>query len=146
MTAQGTKAWIFCIKLLSDTQAAAVIAGLAAGIVLVSLFASLFGSVGPIVQPRFHTDLLIEGLKDRYSVDEEINFIVRAAGYGRVCAYPFIKIIDLDRGGSVIFSTAERGVFLPVCDPDPHNFEQIGHHQSLVCLTRWPSIESVITK
>ncbi|MEM3159604.1 MAG: hypothetical protein QXJ74_02355 [Nitrososphaera sp.] len=108
---------------MADTQAAPVAAGLAAGIVLVALFASLFGSTAPADQ-RLHVELSIEGLKDRYSVGEQINFVVRAAGYGTVCAYPFVKVIDLDRGGSVIFSTAEKGVFLPVCDPDPHSFEQ----------------------
>lgn len=123
MTAQGRKAGTSCTRLLADTQAAPVIAGLAAGIVLVALFGSLFSSTAPLVQQRLHTDLSIEDLKGVYSVGEIIHFTVRATGYGPVCGYPFLKVIDLDRGGSVIFSSADR--FLSVCDQSPRGFDEL---------------------
>lgn len=91
---------------------------------LVALFASLFSLENPVVQ-RLHTDLSIEGLKDTYSIGERIDFAVKATGYGTVCAYPFVRVIDIDRGDIVIFDTAERGILLPVCDPDPRSFNDM---------------------
>lgn len=100
-----------------------VIAGLAVGIAFVVLFASFFNSATPILQREFHADLSIEGLKDRYSAGERIDFTIRAAGYGAICGYPDFKVIDLDRNGETIFAP-ERGIILLVCDLDLHNFDR----------------------
>jgi hypothetical protein len=104
---------------LADTQAAPVAAGLAAGIVLVALFSA----ANPIAQGRFHTDIAIEGLKDRYSAGERIDFAIRTTGYGTMCGHPDFHIIDIDRGAEIIF-TSEKGTILPVCDPDARNFDE----------------------
>ncbi|MGI0018984.1 MAG: hypothetical protein ACREAY_00780 [Nitrososphaera sp.] len=100
-----------------------VIAGLAVGIAFVVLFASFFNSATPIVQREFHADLSIEGLKDRYSVGEKIDFAIRATGYGAICGYPDFKVIDLGRNEEIIF-TPKRGITLHLCDLDPHNFDR----------------------
>jgi hypothetical protein len=100
-----------------------VVAGLAVGIAFVVLFASFFDSAAPIVQRKFHAELSIEGLKDRYSVGERIDFTVRAAGYGTICGYPDLKVIDWDRNGKTILAP-ERGITLLICDLDAANFDR----------------------
>ncbi len=97
-----------------------VIAGLAVGIAVVVLFALLFGGANSIAQRKFPIDISIDGLNDRYSVAESIDFTIRATGYGIMCGYPNVKIIDLDRGGEIILSLPE-GVILVLCDPDANN-------------------------
>lgn len=97
---------------------------MAVGIAFVVLFASFFKSATPIVQREFHANLSIEGLKDRYSVGEKIDFTIRATVYGAICGHPNLKIIDLDRNGEIIFAP-ERGIVLLVCDLDyASNFDR----------------------
>lgn len=98
------------------------IAGLVIGIAFVVLFASIFTS-SQLSQSDRLTDLSIEGLKDSYSIGEEIDFAIRATGYGIICGYPDFKIIDLDRNEDIVFSLDER-VILVVCDPDAINFNK----------------------
>lgn len=102
---------------------APVVAGLAAGIAFVILFASLFSSAAPVVQSRFHADLSIDGLKDRYSVGESIDFTIRATGYGVACGYPDVEIIDLDRHGETVFGLP-GSLILIICDLDANNFDR----------------------
>lgn len=75
---------------------AAVIAGLAAGIFFVVIFASIFYSPNPIVQKMYYSDVSIMGLKDTYQAGEKIDFSIRANGYGTVCGAPSASIVDLD--------------------------------------------------
>jgi hypothetical protein len=106
---------------MSKEAAGPVIAGLAAGIILVLLFASFFASTNPIQQRKFHLDLSIEGLKDRYSIGERIDIIIRATGYGTACGYPIAKVINIDK--NEIVRTIESGIDV-MCDPEPHDFDK----------------------
>ena len=84
------------------------IAGLVVGIAFVVLFASIFTS-SQLSQPDRRTDLSIESLKDSYSVGEEIDFAIRATGYGIMCGYPDFKIIDL--GTRILFLALTKESF-----------------------------------
>lgn len=75
-------------------MAAPVIVGLAVGLVFVVLFASQFNSSSPIVQRKFYSDVSIIGLKDAYRVGENIDFTIRATGYGANCGPPSVMIMD----------------------------------------------------
>jgi len=78
-----------------------VIAGLAVGIAFVAMFAmfennSIFGNSPAHNIGRYpYMTLTIDGLKQTYSMGEDINFTLTAKGYGKYCAEaPSIEIFD----------------------------------------------------
>jgi hypothetical protein len=112
--------------LVNDAQIP-VIAGLIVGIVFVVLLALFFNSTSPI--SSYHADLSINGLKERYSRGETIDFIIRATGHGSSCGYPDARIIDLDRE-DVIFKLPE-GFILIICDTATTIFDKSWTQQDL---------------
>jgi hypothetical protein len=93
---------------------APVIAGLAAGIGFVVLFAVMFNIVETM--PRNSLDVAIAGLKDSYSIREAIDFTVTVKGYGISCGNPNVLIKNASNNATVW--SADR-IALVLCDPDP---------------------------
>lgn len=98
-----------------------VIAGLATGIAFVIVFALLFSIASPILHRSFNIVLALEGLKDRYSVGEQIDFNIRATGYGTHCGYPIAQIMNIDK--NEIVRTIDNGIDVN-CDPEPVDFDK----------------------
>jgi hypothetical protein len=104
-----------------DGAYVAVVAGLAVGIVFVALFAANFGSPNPILQRKLHSELSIEDLRTSYSVDEKIDFVIRATGYGSDCGSPIVQVVR------ALSNETIRTIDNPVdinCDPTPHNLDK----------------------
>jgi hypothetical protein len=97
---------------------APVIAGLAAGIGFVVLFAVMFSAVETM--PRNSGDIAIAGLKDSYPAGEAIDFTVTVKGYGTACGYPNVLIRNAATNATVW--SADR-IALVLCDPDLHDVD-----------------------
>jgi hypothetical protein len=109
------------ITIKSDTMTTApVIAGLAAGIGFVVLFAVMFNAVETMPRNSFDLAIAIAGLKDSYSIGEAIDFTVTVKGYGTACGYPNVLIKNVATNATVW--SADR-IVLVLCDPDPHNVD-----------------------
>ena len=86
---------------MGDGAAVPVGAGLAAGIALVVLLASLFNTVDmDLEKGRDYLDLSVEGVKETYQVGEKMDFIVKAKGYAE-CGYPTARIVNTDLDDTV---------------------------------------------
>ena len=75
-----------------------VIAGLSSGIAMIIVFALIFGppasptdapTIAPtVLEPTYHVNLTIVGMKDSYRVGGPISFTLRVNGYGYYCQSP----------------------------------------------------------
>jgi hypothetical protein len=79
---------------------ASVIAGLAVGIALIVLFASIFSTFDrSFADNRNKIDIAIQGLKDSYASGERISLTVHISGYSTTCdSSPRFMIINSDSG------------------------------------------------
>lgn len=102
---------------MENTDILPVIGGLATGITLVVTFAMFFGSSSAHDIGRYsHMGLSIDGLKQTYSIGEEIDFTLTAKGYGKYCPYgPSIAIFD--SAGNAVW-TYETFNLMGCGDPD----------------------------
>jgi hypothetical protein len=81
-------------------EGAPVVAGLAVGIALIVLFASIFSTIDrSFADNRNKIDIAIQGLKDAYASGERIALTVHISGYSTTCdSSPTFMIVNSDSG------------------------------------------------
>ncbi len=79
--------------MMSQNITIAVIAGLAAGVGFVVLFAAIFTPITPaLTRGRDQISLTVEGLKSTYKVGEVIDPVIKIRGYGNPCFSPNLAV------------------------------------------------------
>jgi len=108
---------------MSEKGAAAPVgAGLAVGIALIVLFASIFGTIDrSFSDNRSKIDIAIQGLKDIYTTGERIPLTIHISGFSTICdSSPRIQIVNSD-SGDVIVNYHNFNII--ICFGEPQNVD-----------------------